>query len=129
MLVHEHRLMRQEPALHALLREWADVPVPAILAHDSNHSPSLADRAAGSRSRPSESSAPSSPSGAVSSALGPDGTSVVYLGVGGLDLVFGPTELLGFHRTPLAHSTGSHYGRTITPVSGEWPLPNLHRGG
>src|SRR3954465_8120315 len=34
MLFYEHRMMRQEPALHALLRERTDVPVPALLAHD-----------------------------------------------------------------------------------------------
>src|SRR3954468_22111936 len=34
MLFYEHRMMRQEPAVHALLRERTDVPVPAILAHD-----------------------------------------------------------------------------------------------
>jgi aminoglycoside phosphotransferase (APT) family kinase protein len=34
MLFYEHRMMRQEPALHALLRARTDVPVPAILAHD-----------------------------------------------------------------------------------------------
>jgi aminoglycoside phosphotransferase (APT) family kinase protein len=37
MLFYEHRMMRQEPALHALLRERTDVPVPAILAHDFGH--------------------------------------------------------------------------------------------
>src|SRR5689334_5657999 len=34
MLFYEHRMMRQEPALHALLRERTDVPVPVIVAHD-----------------------------------------------------------------------------------------------
>jgi aminoglycoside phosphotransferase (APT) family kinase protein len=34
VLFYEQRMMRQEPALHALLRERTDVPVPAILAHD-----------------------------------------------------------------------------------------------
>jgi aminoglycoside phosphotransferase (APT) family kinase protein len=34
MLFYEHRMMRQEPGLHVLLRERTDVPVPAILAHD-----------------------------------------------------------------------------------------------
>src|SRR5579883_1511617 len=34
VLFYEHRMMLQEPALHALLRERTDVPVPAILAHD-----------------------------------------------------------------------------------------------
>jgi aminoglycoside phosphotransferase (APT) family kinase protein len=34
MLFYEHRMMRQEPALHALLRDRTDVLVPAILAHD-----------------------------------------------------------------------------------------------
>lgn len=34
MLFYEHRMMRQGPALHALLRERTDVPVPAILAQD-----------------------------------------------------------------------------------------------
>ena len=37
MLFYEHRMMRQEPGLHALLRERTDVPVPAILAHDFGH--------------------------------------------------------------------------------------------
>ncbi len=30
-------MMRQEPGLHALLKERTDVPVPAILAHDFGH--------------------------------------------------------------------------------------------
>jgi aminoglycoside phosphotransferase (APT) family kinase protein len=34
MLFYEHRMMRQEPGLHALLRERTDLPVPAVLAHD-----------------------------------------------------------------------------------------------
>jgi aminoglycoside phosphotransferase (APT) family kinase protein len=34
MLFYEHRMMRQEPGLHALIRERTDVPVPEILAHD-----------------------------------------------------------------------------------------------
>jgi aminoglycoside phosphotransferase (APT) family kinase protein len=34
MLFYERRMMRQEPGLHALLKERTDVPVPAILAHD-----------------------------------------------------------------------------------------------
>ena len=34
MLFYEHRMMRQEPALHALVRGRTDVPVPAVLAHD-----------------------------------------------------------------------------------------------
>jgi aminoglycoside phosphotransferase len=34
MLLYEHRMIRQEPDLHAPLREGTDVPVPAILAHD-----------------------------------------------------------------------------------------------
>ena len=38
MLFYEHRMMRQEPGLHALLRERTVVPVPAILAHDFGHS-------------------------------------------------------------------------------------------
>lgn len=38
MLFYEHRMMRQEPALHGLLRERTDAPVPAILAHDFGHS-------------------------------------------------------------------------------------------
>lgn len=38
MLFYEHRMMRQEPALHALLQEKTDVPVPGILAHDFSHS-------------------------------------------------------------------------------------------
>jgi aminoglycoside phosphotransferase (APT) family kinase protein len=33
MLFYEHRMMHQEPGLHALLRGRTDVPVPAILAH------------------------------------------------------------------------------------------------
>jgi aminoglycoside phosphotransferase (APT) family kinase protein len=37
VLFYEHCMMRQEPALHALLRERTDVPVPAILAHDFSH--------------------------------------------------------------------------------------------
>jgi aminoglycoside phosphotransferase (APT) family kinase protein len=37
MLFYEHRMMRQEPALHALLRGRTDVPVPAVLAHDFGH--------------------------------------------------------------------------------------------
>ena len=34
MLFYEHRMMRQEPGLHALIRGRTDVPVPAVLAHD-----------------------------------------------------------------------------------------------
>jgi aminoglycoside phosphotransferase (APT) family kinase protein len=34
VLFYEHRMMRQEPALHSLLRERTDVPVPAIVARD-----------------------------------------------------------------------------------------------
>jgi aminoglycoside phosphotransferase (APT) family kinase protein len=34
VLFYEHRMMRQEPALHALLRARTDVPVPSILSHD-----------------------------------------------------------------------------------------------
>src|SRR3954454_3085052 len=34
MLFYEHRMMRQEPGLHALLIEKTGVPVPKILAHD-----------------------------------------------------------------------------------------------
>ncbi len=34
MIFYEHRMMRQEPALHALLRGRTDVPVPAILVRD-----------------------------------------------------------------------------------------------
>jgi aminoglycoside phosphotransferase (APT) family kinase protein len=37
MLFYEHQMMRQEPAIHALLRERTEVPVPAILAHDFGH--------------------------------------------------------------------------------------------
>jgi aminoglycoside phosphotransferase (APT) family kinase protein len=37
MLFYEHRMMRQEPGLHALLRERTGVPVPAFLAHDFSH--------------------------------------------------------------------------------------------
>ena len=33
MLFYEHLMMRQEPGLHALLRERTDVPVPTIRAH------------------------------------------------------------------------------------------------
>jgi aminoglycoside phosphotransferase (APT) family kinase protein len=36
-LFYEHRMMRQEPLLHALLRGRTDVPVPSILAHDFGH--------------------------------------------------------------------------------------------
>jgi aminoglycoside phosphotransferase (APT) family kinase protein len=38
MLFYEHRMMRQEPGLHALIRDRTEVPVPAILAHDFGHS-------------------------------------------------------------------------------------------
>ena len=38
VLFYEHRRMRPEPAMHALLRERTVVPVPAILAHDFDHS-------------------------------------------------------------------------------------------
>jgi aminoglycoside phosphotransferase (APT) family kinase protein len=37
MLFYEHRMMRQEPGLHALIRGRTDVPVPAVLAHDFSH--------------------------------------------------------------------------------------------
>jgi aminoglycoside phosphotransferase (APT) family kinase protein len=37
MLFYEHRMMRQEPGLHALIRRRTDVPVPAVLAHDFSH--------------------------------------------------------------------------------------------
>jgi aminoglycoside phosphotransferase (APT) family kinase protein len=37
VLFYEYRMMRQEPALHALLRARTDVPVPEILAHDFGH--------------------------------------------------------------------------------------------
>jgi aminoglycoside phosphotransferase (APT) family kinase protein len=37
VLFYEHRMMRQEPALHALLRQRTDIPVPAVLAHDFGH--------------------------------------------------------------------------------------------
>jgi aminoglycoside phosphotransferase (APT) family kinase protein len=37
MLFYEYRMMRQEPALHALIRARTDVPVPEILAHDFSH--------------------------------------------------------------------------------------------
>ncbi len=37
MLFYEHRMMRQEPALHALVRGRTDVPVAAVLAHDFSH--------------------------------------------------------------------------------------------
>jgi aminoglycoside phosphotransferase (APT) family kinase protein len=38
VLFYEHQMMRQEPALHARLREQTDMPVPAILANDFSHS-------------------------------------------------------------------------------------------
>jgi fructosamine-3-kinase len=38
VLFYEHRMMRQEPTLHALLREQTEVPVPAILLSDFSHS-------------------------------------------------------------------------------------------
>jgi aminoglycoside phosphotransferase (APT) family kinase protein len=38
VLFYEHRMMRQEPGLHALLRERTNVSVPALLAHDFSHS-------------------------------------------------------------------------------------------
>jgi len=38
VLFYEHRMMRQEPTLHALLRKHSDVPVPAILANDFSRS-------------------------------------------------------------------------------------------
>jgi aminoglycoside phosphotransferase (APT) family kinase protein len=37
MLFYEHRMMRQEPGLHALIRGRTDVPVPAVLAQDFGH--------------------------------------------------------------------------------------------
>ncbi len=37
MLFYEHRMMRQEPGIHTLLRDQTDVPVPAIIAHDFGH--------------------------------------------------------------------------------------------
>lgn len=37
MLFYEHRMMRQEPGLHALLKERTDVPIPAVFAHDFGH--------------------------------------------------------------------------------------------
>jgi aminoglycoside phosphotransferase (APT) family kinase protein len=37
MLFYEHRMMRQEPRLHALIRERTDMPVPAVLTHDFSH--------------------------------------------------------------------------------------------
>jgi aminoglycoside phosphotransferase (APT) family kinase protein len=37
MLFYEHRMMRQEPGLHALLRQETAIPVPEILAHDFGH--------------------------------------------------------------------------------------------
>jgi aminoglycoside phosphotransferase (APT) family kinase protein len=37
MLFYEYRMMRQEPDLHALLREQTDVPVPQILVADSDN--------------------------------------------------------------------------------------------
>jgi aminoglycoside phosphotransferase (APT) family kinase protein len=37
VLFYEHQMMRQEPTVHALLRERTDVPVPAILASDFSH--------------------------------------------------------------------------------------------
>jgi aminoglycoside phosphotransferase (APT) family kinase protein len=38
VLFYEHQMMRQEPALHALLRKQTDVPVPAILVSDFSRS-------------------------------------------------------------------------------------------
>jgi aminoglycoside phosphotransferase (APT) family kinase protein len=37
MLFYEHRMMRQEPTLHSLLRKQTDVPVPAIMVSDFSH--------------------------------------------------------------------------------------------
>jgi aminoglycoside phosphotransferase (APT) family kinase protein len=37
VLFYEYRMMRQEPGLHALIREKTAVPVPAILAYDTSH--------------------------------------------------------------------------------------------
>ena len=37
MLFYEHRMMRQEPGLHARLRRETAIPVPEILAHDFGH--------------------------------------------------------------------------------------------
>lgn len=37
MLFYEYRMMRQEPELHALLRERTEAPVPEILAFDASH--------------------------------------------------------------------------------------------
>jgi aminoglycoside phosphotransferase (APT) family kinase protein len=37
VLFYEHGMMRQEPALHALLQARTDLPVPAILSHDFGH--------------------------------------------------------------------------------------------
>ncbi len=38
MLFYEHRMMRQEPGLHAMVKERTEVPVPAVLAHDFGRS-------------------------------------------------------------------------------------------
>ena len=37
MLFYEHRMMRQEPGLHAVIAEKTDVPIPTIVAHDFSH--------------------------------------------------------------------------------------------
>jgi aminoglycoside phosphotransferase (APT) family kinase protein len=37
MLFYEYRMMRQEPELHALLRQRTDAPIPEILAFDASH--------------------------------------------------------------------------------------------
>ena len=37
MLFYEHRMMRQEPTIHARIQAETDVPIPAILAHDFSH--------------------------------------------------------------------------------------------
>ena len=37
MLFYEHRMMRQEPDVHARVQARTEVPVPTILAHDAGH--------------------------------------------------------------------------------------------
>jgi hypothetical protein len=37
VLFYEYRMMRQEPGLHALLRERTSVPVPEVMTLDTSH--------------------------------------------------------------------------------------------
>jgi len=37
MLFYEHRMMRQEPDVHARVQDETNVPAPTILAHDATH--------------------------------------------------------------------------------------------